>query len=177
MKFAAALLLAAAPVLTHAQNQWVLTGSTVTWHVTHPMHEVAGTSHGAKGKGNCAAGQCAFLVAVPLNTFDSGDSNRDLHMLQVTRGAQFPMVVVRTRVPQAELSSPVLNLDLQIQFSGQTADYKQVRFERVTQGNEVRITGTIPGTLSDFKIQPPTLLTMLIKNEMPVHVDLTWRPQ
>jgi hypothetical protein len=39
------------------------------------------------------------LIAVPVKSFDSGDSNRDLHMLQVTRGAQFPLVTVRTRLP------------------------------------------------------------------------------
>jgi hypothetical protein len=31
-----------------------------------------------------------------VKSFDSGDSNRDLHMLQATRGAQFPLVTVRT---------------------------------------------------------------------------------
>jgi hypothetical protein len=46
-----------------------------------------------------------------------------------------------------------------------------------TQGGEVHITGTIPATLSDFKIDPPSLLTMAVKNEMPVRVDLTWHQQ
>ena len=47
-----------------------------------------GTKHVAKGKGVCKDGQCDFLLAVPVKSFDSGDTNRDLHMLQVTRGAQ-----------------------------------------------------------------------------------------
>ena len=51
-----------------------------------------GVSHSARGKGICHAGECDFLIAVPVKSFDSGDSNRDLHMLQVTRGAEFPMV-------------------------------------------------------------------------------------
>jgi hypothetical protein len=88
MKVAVVFLLAAVPAMLHAQNQWALTQSTLTWHVTHPMHEVAGTSHAAKGKGNCSGGQCDFLIAVPVKTFDSGDSNRDLHTLEVVRGAQ-----------------------------------------------------------------------------------------
>jgi hypothetical protein len=32
-------------------------------------------------------------------------------------------------------------------------------------------------TLADFKIEPPSLLTMPVKNEIPVHVDMTWSPQ
>jgi hypothetical protein len=41
----------------------------------------------------CHAGQCDFMLAVPVKTFDSGD--RDLHIIQVTRGAAFPTVTVR----------------------------------------------------------------------------------
>jgi hypothetical protein len=46
----------------------------------------------------------------------------------------------------------------------------------VRQGNEIRISGTIPATLSDFKIDPPKLLTIPVKNEMPARVEMTWRP-
>ncbi len=83
-----------------ADTQWILEQSTLTYHVSHPLHQTEGVSHAAKGKGVCHAGQCDFLIAVPVKSFDSGDSNRDLHMLQATRGAQFPLVVVRTRLPE-----------------------------------------------------------------------------
>ena len=53
----------------------------------------------AKGKGACHAGQCDFLIATPVKSVDSEDSNRDLHMIKASRGAQFPMVVVRTLFP------------------------------------------------------------------------------
>jgi hypothetical protein len=46
----------------------------------------------------------------------------------------------------------------------------------VTQGNETRISGTIPATLSDFKLDPPSFLGVSVKNEVPVRVDMTWRP-
>src|SRR6202166_3272147 len=156
------------PKLAQADSQWVLEQSTLTYHVSHTLHQTEGVSHAARGKGVCHAGQCDFLIAVPVKSFDSGDSNRDLHMLQVTRGAQFPMVTVRTRLPEAASISATIHADLEIQFAGQTAQYKQVPFELVTQGNATRISGTIPATLSDFKIAPPSLLAIPVKNEMPV---------
>lgn len=174
MKLVCALCLFAVAASLHAQNQWILRQSTLTWHVSHPMHEVAGTSHAAKGKGNCSAGECDFLIAVPVNTFNSGDSNRDLHTLEVVRGAQYPMVVVRTRIPQSQLSAPTLYADLDVQFAGQTAHYTHVPFQRKAQGSDVEITGTIPATCSDFKIDRPSFLTVPIKNEIPVSVDLVW---
>lgn len=158
-----------------ADSQWTLDQSTVSYHVSHPLHQVDGISHAARGKGRCHDGQCDFLVAVPVKSFDSGDSNRDLHMLQVTRGAQYPMVTVRTRLPEAGASETTIRADLDVEFSGQSAHYKDVPFQVSLQGNEKKITGSIPCKLTDFKIDPPTLLTMPIKNDIPVKVDMIWR--
>jgi hypothetical protein len=174
-KILLAFLLVALPVFAQADSQWVLEQSTLTYHMSHPMHEVDGGSHAAKGKGNCHAGQCDFLIGVPVKSFDSGDSNRDLHMQQATRSAQSPMVIVRTRFPEAATASPTIYADLEVQFAGQTAHYKHVPFQRMTQGNDARISGTIPATCSDFKIDRPSFLTVPIKNEIPVRVDMTWR--
>jgi hypothetical protein len=160
-----------------ADQQWILGQSTLSYHVSHPLHQVDGVSHAARGKGICHAGQCDFLIAVPVKSFDSGDSNRDLHMLQVTRGAEFPIVTVRTRLPASAATLAMIKADLEIEFAGQTTRYKQVPFKLEIQGGEIRITGIIPATLPDFKIDPPSLLTIPVKNEIPVRVDMTWRPE
>lgn len=158
-----------------APTQWVLQQSTLTYHVSHPLHQVEGVSHAARGEGKCSAGTCSFLIAVPVKSFDSGDSNRDLHMLQTTRGAEFPLVEVRTQMPEAAESGPSVRLDLTVQFAGQTVVYHQVAFQVSASGSTVHITGTIPATLTDFKIPAPSLLTVPIKNEIPIAVDATWQ--
>jgi hypothetical protein len=168
------LLAFSAPAAT--DTQWTLSQSTLSYHVSHPLHQLDGVSHAARGKGVCHDGQCDFLVAATVKSFESGDSNRDLHMLQVTRGGDYPMIVVRTKFPEAETSSATIHVDLEIQFAGQTVQYKQVPFQRTTEGKDIRISGTIPATVSDFKIDPPKLLTIPIKNEIPVKVDMTWHP-
>ena len=172
-----AFLLLGFPTLAQTDSQWALKKSTLTYHVTHPLHQLDGVSHAARGKGVCHAGQCDFLIAVPVKSFDSGDSNRDLHMLQVARGGQFPMVTVRTYLPEDASESATIHADLEVQFAGQTAKYQRVPLEHVNQGDETRISGTIPATLSDFKIDPPSLLAMPIKNEIPVRVEMTWQRQ
>lgn len=169
-------LMLAIPALCQADGQWVLVSSTLSYHMSHPMHQVDGVSRAAKGKGVCHAGTCDFLIAAPVNSFDSGDSNRDLHMVQVTRGAQFPMVVVRTRITEQSPTSGTIYADLEVQFAGHAMKYNHVPFQKTTSGNEVRITGTVPATCLDFKIDPPSFLTIPIKNEIPVRVDMTWRP-
>ncbi len=175
-KFIFAFLLLAIPRLAAADSQWILVDSSLTYHVSHPLHQTEGVSHAAKGKGVCHAGQCDFLIAVPVKSFDSGDSNRDLHMLQVARGGQFPMITVRTHLPEDASSLATIPVDLEVQFAGQTMQYKQIAFQHVTKGSDSLITGTIPLTLTDFKIDPPSLLALPVKNEIPVRVEMKWRP-
>jgi hypothetical protein len=171
------LVFAIAGIARAADSVWVLKQSTLTYHVSHPLHHVEGVSHAARGKGICHAGVCNFLAAVPVKTFDSGDTNRDLHMLEVVRGEQFPLVSVRTQIPQSDLIGGSIHADLTIQFAGQTAHYNQVPFKLVPEEKEIRVVGTIPAKVSDFKIKPPELLAMPISNDIPIGVDMTWQQQ
>jgi hypothetical protein len=175
-KLIAAVFLLALPLLAASDSQWALEQGTLSYHVSHPLHDTVGVSHAARGKGVCHEGECDFLIAVPVKSFDSGDSNRDLHMIQATRGAEFPMISVRTRLPESELGTATIHADLEVQFAGQTAQYKEVPFQPTAQGNTVHISGTIPAKLSDFKIDPPSLLGIAVKNDMPVQVEMSWRP-
>src|SRR4029077_16730276 len=100
MRILMACLLVGLPSVAQTSPQWVLEQSTLTYHVSHLLHQLDGVSHAARGKGVCHAGQCLFLIAGPVAAFYSGDSNRDLHMLQVARGGQFPMVTVRTQLSE-----------------------------------------------------------------------------
>jgi hypothetical protein len=175
-RFALTLALALSS-LAGGDSQWALEQSTLTYHVSHPLHESEGVTHAARGKGVCHAGQCDFLIAVPVKSFESGDTDRDLHMLQVTRAGQFPLVTVRTSLPETAGAGATIPADLEIEFAGQKVVYKQVPFEQMTRDGLTRITGTIPATLTAFKIDPPSLFAIPVKNEMPVRVEMAWRRQ
>jgi hypothetical protein len=172
-----AALCVANPLLAQSDTTYILQQSSLSYHMSHPMHEVDGTSHAARGKGICHAGECDFLIAAPVKSFDSGDTNRDLHMIEATKGAQFPIVQVRTHFSQSEASAATIFADLEVQFAGQSAHYAHVPFQRTKVGTAVRIAGTIPALCSDFKIDRPSFLTVPIKNEIPVRVDMTWLQQ
>jgi len=169
-----ALLLPAAGWTAMPTGTWVLEKSSLTYTVTHPLHVVQATSHEAKGKCVCDKEGCQFLVGAPVKSFASSDTNRDLHMLEITRGATNPMVVVRGTVvgPKGEKG---VALDFEIDFAGKTKAYKGVVFQytQIT-AKKAQFTGSIPCTLKDFEIQPPTLLGMPVKNNMPIQVDMTW---
>jgi hypothetical protein len=170
------VFLLAMPGSAQPDRQWVLEKATLAYHVSHPLHDTDGVSRAARGKVACHSGQCDVLIAAPVKSFESGDSNRDLHMLQATLGAQFPLVSVRIRLPESDFTVSTIMCDLEIEFAGHTVQYRQVSFQQTTEGIYTRISGTIPATLSDFKVPPPSLFTVPVKNEMPVRVETTWRP-
>lgn len=170
-------LVAAGLPRARAQAQWMLVNSTLSYHVSHSLREVDGVSAAARGKGSCENGTCLFFIAAPVNSFRSGDSNRDQRMLQAVRAAQYPSVVVRATFPDAELVSSTLYADVQVQFAGQVVRYQHVPLQKAENGNQVRITGIIPVTCSDFRIDRPRFMNEPIKNEIPVRVDMTWASQ
>ena len=165
----------AAQKATAPAQRWTLTHAVLTYHASDALHPVTGISTAARGEGECLNGSCSFLAAAPVKSFASGDTNRDLHMLQSVRGGAFPLVEVRTVVAAADLHPGTLDADLEVQFGGQTARYPQVRFQIASQGTGLRLTGTIPAQLSDFKITPPEFLFIKIQNAIPVDVDLSWQ--
>lgn len=175
-----ALAFAAAPHAraADATGTWVLASSDLTYAVSHPLHHVEGTSRAAKGKGVCAASGGRFLVAVPVKTFDSGDSNRDLHMLEVTRGGANPMITVRVTVPgDFTAGAPAaLKADAVVTFAGFTTTYTGVALTVSATGDgALEVRGTLPLTLTDFRLEAPSLLGLPIKNEIPVTLITVWK--
>ncbi|MBL8023780.1 MAG: YceI family protein [Elusimicrobia bacterium] len=175
MKKILSCLLVMGTVLTVRAENWGLETSSLTYHVKHTLHTVEGTSTVARGKGICQEEGCRFLVAAPVASFLSGDTNRDLHMMETTRGASFPMVTVSVALPKVPDTSPFL-ADLVIEFSGHKATYAAVPFAVIDRsGDLLRFTGVVPLNIDDFKIPAPSLLGMAIKREVPVQIEMSWR--
>jgi len=158
-------------------GHWVLEKSEITYTVTHPLHVVHGKSISAKGKGVCYSGHGDFHLGVLVKSFDSGDGNRDLHMLEVTRAGLYPLIDVKAKLADigGKKAPQELTADVTIQFAGKTKEYPKIKLEVIEwKEGTARITGIIPLTLKDFDIEPPSLLTMPVKNEVPVKLDTSW---
>src|SRR5579862_9415233 len=99
MLIAVILLLPVLGFSADAKVKWKLERSEITYTVTHPLHVVHGTTLLARGEGlRYSDGICKFLVAVPVQSFDSGDKNRDLHMQEVTRAGLNPLIKVNVEI-------------------------------------------------------------------------------
>ena len=152
---------------------WVLGSSKLTYHVSYPLKSVEGVSNGAKGKGECKSGVCEFLIAVPVKSFVSGDGNRDNHMLEVTKGAIHPMVVVRVQVNEADIGESTV-AKVEVNFAGKAHTYDQVKVRTNLTGSQASVSGVLPLKLTDFAIERPSLLTIKVDDATPVDFEMSW---
>lgn len=172
---ALAVLLALAAATGAAAEEWEVDGGTLTYTVTHALHVVHGVSHGVRGGARCER-TCSVLAAAAVDSFASGDSNRDLHMLQVARGAAHPVVAVQVGAfPLPGDGDGQVRADLDVSFAGGRRVYKDVsvRLERVE--GRLRVRGVVPLRLTDLGIERPAFLGVPVKDECPVEFDVRWR--
>ena len=161
------------------KGNWVLQSSKITYTIKHMLKTAEGTTTEAKGKGQCdAKSQCTFLVAVPVKTFDSGNSNRDLHMLEVVKGATFPMVVAHVTVTGFDSANSQLPATAKVDFAGQSHDVKMDPVHLVMKSDQLAETDLVlPISLTQFGVERPSLLTMPIEDTVAIHIQATWQKQ
>ncbi len=150
----------------------LLEQSTLTWHVTHPMHEVDGNQSRREGQrhmcerrvqfSHCGAGEYfplrrqqsrpAHAAGGPRRGIPDGDCADESS-------------AGRTEFTddQRRAGSSVRGPDGSLQPCASSSGPEH--------GKDVEITGTIPATCSDFKIERPSFLTIPIHNEIPVDFD------
>lgn len=168
-----AILSAPAYAIKLSKSDWEVQSGKLIYHVHFPLKKSEGTSESVRGKGRCDAGVCQFLIAVPIKSFLSGDGNRDNHMLEVTRAADHPMVVVKVKLPQ-DLPASGLTVSAEVGFAGKTHVYDNVAIAAIVKERTASTKGRIPMKLSDFGIERPRLLAVPIDDDVPVDFELTW---
>lgn len=171
MKYYAFLLLALFSLHALAEPAWKLEKSTLTYTVKHLLKTTSGTSHEARGKGVCEKSGCSFLVATPIKSFDSGNSNRDAHMLETMKGAAYPIVEVRVDNFSPKKDSVAKT---RVSLAGKEKTYEVPVKLRWEGEKKFHLDATIPFRMSDFDLERPSLLTRKIEDEVPVQASMDW---
>jgi hypothetical protein len=75
--------------------------------------------------------------------------------------------------PLHQNSSPsaTIRADVEIHVGNRTTRYNSVKFELTSQKNEARLSGTIPDSLADLKIDP-AVLTSLGESNVPIRIEI-----
>ncbi|MBU6428043.1 MAG: YceI family protein [Cyanobacteria bacterium REEB65] len=159
--------------------------SSVTFHVSHPMHHVDGVSHALAGTLQVTGTDALVLplsFAIPVASFVSGNRNRDANMEEVLDAADYPLVQLTIRqiawshvahtgnsqtlagLATAELSMHGIRRALTIPLEGRLGP------------TSLRAEAHFAFRCSDFEIPRPALFFLPIADQVGIDVDLVAVP-
>lgn len=167
-----ALLLAAAAPRTFD----VLPGSTLTYRLVHRFHTVTGVSRSLEGKARLLPdGTVQVAVRAPLDSFDSGNSNRDAHMREATGAAANPYVAfkgVGTLPPPSHFPSEQrleLRGELTLKTTRPVTVPTEVRFE---SADRAAAKCTFPVSLEEHGVERPSLMFVKVDDRVEIVAQL-----
>lgn len=181
---ALALVLAASPA---GSQSFTLdpAASSVTYHIVHKLHHVDGRSGAIEGKAVLQSdGKLLAMVRAPVSSFDSGDRNRDTHMLEVMDAGKFPFVVVKG-VAQLDgallaVAQKATTVDVKLQGEVELHGVKEPVTIPLTvefrPDGTAHVKGALEVSLEKHGIERPSLLFVKIDDACKVDVDLVARP-
>ncbi len=140
--------------------------SFIKYKLTHPLHEVVAVSKDVY----CAidADVKAKLikdvaVQVPVNSFDSGNSNRDSHAMEVVEEIYYPDArFISSSVTQKGDSLQIWG---SLSFHGVTKKI-YIPAAVVWKNNKLTVNGKFDISLTEFKIKRPSLLLIPVNDTL-----------
>jgi hypothetical protein len=140
--------------------------SSATYLLIHPMHEIEATSKDVvyiAALDISAKKIQTVTAAVDVTSFDSGNSNRDSHAMEVVDAMSFPEVIFSSTSIIAQGNSLIIGGKLT--FHGVTND---VTANAIPEwgSDKLIVHATMPISLTAFKVERPSLLFV------PVHDTL-----
>lgn len=154
--------------------------SSLTYHLVHKLHKVNGVSKRVEGRGRILPdGLAQVMVRAPVESFDSGNSNRDAHMKEATDATRFPYVELKATAASVVVPStfPVTvktSFKAQLTFHGvqQSLDVPV----EITFGDATRIvaTATITISLDHFKVERPSLMFVKVNDDVSIEAHIVF---
>lgn len=150
--------------------------STVTYSAKHPLHKWDGVSHDV----NCAMIYNdetklpeSVAVSIKVASFDSDNNNRDSHAMEVLDGIRYPNVTfVSSDIKPG--SEGQLMAKGTLTFHG-VAKAVTIPVMRKEAGNTITLTGEFPISLTEYKIERPSLMGMKTDDDMLLKVNALFK--
>lgn len=166
------LLLLLLTQMLAAQQKWrnKIAESEITYTMKHLVHTWSGTSKAL----TCImetdnAGNVQKVAAlVKISSFDSKNSNRDSHMLEVTEALLHPNISFES-VSVTRLENSSYKIDGKLSFHGVQKPVQLIMTETKNKNGRL-FSGSFVFLLEDFKVDRPTF--MMVKTDNEVKIDL-----
>jgi polyisoprenoid-binding protein YceI len=152
-------------------------GSTLTFHVVHKFHAVTGVARGVEARARLAPdGGLQVSVRARVAGFDSGNSNRDAHMLEVLEAARFPFVTVKGVAEGIRLDAVPGEVDVPLrgalELHGVSRPLDVTAHVRFTSPDRAEVEATFPLSLDAHRVERPSLLFVKIDDRVEITARL-----
>lgn len=140
--------------------------SWITYRLTHPLHEIEATSKDVVYHLDVDVSKREILnvsADVDVMTFNSGNSNRDSHAMEVIDAIEYPEVTFAgSSITQVGDS---LKIAGKLTFHGVTQDIVMMAMPRWTS-DTLEVSGQFKLSLTAFKVERPSLLMIPVQDAL-----------
>lgn len=151
-----------APPWAQAASQWTAVTSSISYTVVHKFHKVEGVSTQNAIAAKLTDNSLQIMGRAAVDTFLSGNTNRDAHVMEVIEGHQYPFVTVRAVAKEAVAPTPGKDtdfpVDAEIELHGVKTHPKMQAYLHWVDDLHVAATFTIADSIEAHNIERPKLL-------------------
>jgi len=143
--------------------------SSITYAMNHPLHawtannkEVTSVILMSPNKKTITK----VAVSVKIADFDSQNANRDSHTIEVTEAIKYPTITFSSDL--ITQNGEKLNVIGELSFHGVK---QKILFEAIQKNinNKTEVWGAFSINMSDYKVQPPSLMGMDTDDEIKIN--------
>ncbi len=148
--------------------------SSITYSMKHPLHAWTAVSKEVTSVIiTDAKHESISQVAVSLKiaSFDSKNANRDSHTIEVTEALKFPLITFSSS--KIEQNGNQLKVKGILNFHNVN---KEISFDAYSKSNKgkLRVTGGFAVQMTDFGIEPPTLMAIATEDNINIEFDIEY---
>ncbi len=140
--------------------------SYIKYQLTHPLHEIEAESKDQTCVINADISAKKIkqaLVQTAVSTFNSGNSNRDSHAMEVINAIQYPEA--RFLSDKIAQDGDSLKISGKLTFHGITKEITISAFQNWGDG-KLEVDGKFAISLTEFKIERPALLLIPVNDDL-----------
>ncbi len=152
--------------------------SSISYHMVHKLHKFDAVSKKVEGKVRILpTGVAQIAMRAPVESFDSGNSNRDAHMKEVTEAARFPQVEFKglcdaCAMPATFPATVDKTLKAELTFHGIKKALDVPVKLTYESASRVRAVAQLTVSLDEFKIERPSLMFAKVDDALKLDINI-----
>jgi polyisoprenoid-binding protein YceI len=171
-----AILLTATPTDLHLDPN---AKQSVSFELHHPFVTVTGRAATVEGAARVLPdGTTQVEVVAPVEAFHTGNAARDNDLDELLEVWRYPNVRVRALLPPSPEAKPgatiTTDAKVRVDLHGRSLIFPAKVQVVYGVGGQARVVGSFAVDMTDYGIEPPSLVLVDAEKELPVAFDLTW---